>query len=194
MTRQLVFHIVIVIMFFASCNNRSISKKVNLLDTVSFEKLSKISCEYLKKQQAYCQEKYKIGKYERWDYDQSTGKLIFSDKGVQKGIIDYEEVGSVSLTSNTWLWAWDNSSIEESVKLQIATVRSFGIKRGFTRLYNAEWSADIVDGWDMAAISAYILKAKGVYRVPSNDNKLFSFMLFKKITVVDSLPKKKSQL
>jgi hypothetical protein len=55
----------------------------------------------------------------------------------------------------------------------------------------AKWSADIVDGWDMAAISAYILKAKGVYRVPSDDNKLFSFMLFKKITVVDSLPKKK---
>lgn len=58
-------------------------------------------------------------------------------------------------------------------------------------LLTAKWSADIVDGWDMAAISAYILKAKGVYRVPSDDNKLFSFMLFKKITVVDSLPKKK---
>lgn len=194
MLRQLVFYIVIVITFLSSCTNRSTSKKINLLDTVSFEQLSKISCEYLKKQQAYCQEKYKIGKYERWDYNQLTGKLIFSDKGMQKVIIDYEEVGSVSLKSNTWLWAWANSSIEENIKRQIATVRSYGIKRGFTRLYNAEWSADIVDGWDMAAISAYILKAKGVYRVPSNDNKLFSFMLFKKIVVVDSLSKKKSQL
>ncbi|QNN45143.1 hypothetical protein H9L23_21125 [Pedobacter roseus] len=149
-----------------------------------------MSCEYLKKQQAYCEEKYRIGQYERWDYDQSTGKLIFSSKGIQKLIIDYEEVGSVSLKSNTWLWAWDNSYIEEKVKKDIIKVRGYGIKRGFESLLNAKWSADIVDGWDMAAISAYILKAKGVYRVPGRDNKLFSFMLFKKITVIDSLPQK----
>jgi len=177
----------------ASCNNKS-SRKIELLDTVSFEELSKISCEYLKKQQAYCQEKYKIGQYERWNYDQLTGKLIFSDKGIQKVIIDYEEVGSVSLKSNTWLWAWGNSSIEENVKKDMATVRAYGVKRGFKSLLNAKWPADIVDGWDMAAISAYLLKAKGVYRIPSHDDKLFSFMLFKKITVVDSLSKKKSQL
>lgn len=192
MLKQLGFYIIILTMFFASCNTQSTSKKINLLDTVSFEQLSKISCEYLKKQQTYCQEKYKIGKYERWDYDQSTGKLIFSSNGVQKVIIDYEEVGSVSLTSNTWLWAWGNSSIEENVKTEISLVRSYGIKRGFKNLFNAEWSANIVDGWDMAAISAYILKAKGVYRAPGRDNKLFSFMLFKKITVIDSLPHKKS--
>ncbi|WP_051691807.1 DUF6882 domain-containing protein [Pedobacter borealis] len=178
-------------LFLSGCNTKSSSTKITLLDTVSFEELSKISCAYLKKQQAYCQDKYKIGKYERWDYDQLTGKLIFSDKGVQKVIIDYEEVGSVSLKSNTWLWAWGNSSIEENVKKEITTIRTYGIKRGFESLLKAKWSADIVDGWDMAAISAYILKAKGVYRVPSHDNKLFSFMLFKKITVVDSLLKKK---
>ena len=191
--RLLNLYIVILALFLSGCGTKSSSTKITLLDTISFEELSKISCAYLKKQQAYCQDKYKIGKYERWDYDQLTGKLIFSDKGVQKVIIDYEEVGSVSLKSNTWLWAWGNSSIEENVKKEITTIRTYGIKRGFESLFKAKWSADIVDGWDMAAISAYILKAKGVYRVPSHDNKLFSFMLFKKITVVDSLPKKKQQ-
>lgn len=191
MIKILKLYSLVLVVFLASCNNKSSSKKIELLDTVSFEELSKISCEYLKNQQAYCQDKYRIGEYERWDYDQLTGKLIFSDKGVQKVIIDYEEVGSVSLKSNTWLWAWGNSSIEENVKKEITRVRAYGIKRGFENLLTAKWSADIVDGWDIAAISAYILKAKGVYRVPSDDNKLFSFMLFKKITVVDSLPKKK---
>ncbi|MBB6237009.1 hypothetical protein HDC90_001626 [Pedobacter sp. AK013] len=92
------------------------------------------------------------------------------------------------------MWAWGNSSIEENVKKEITRVRTYGIKRGFENLLTAKWPAGIMDGWDMAAISAYILKAKGVYRIPSNDNKLFSFMLFKKITLVDSLSKKKSQL
>ncbi|MGN8058647.1 DUF6882 domain-containing protein [Pedobacter sp. 22163] len=191
MIRILKVYTLVLAVSFASCKNKTSSKKIELLDTVSFEELSKISCEYLKNQQAHCMEKYKIGKYERWDYDQRTGKLIFSDQGVRKVIIDYEEVGSVSLKSNTWLWAWGNSSIEENVKKEITTIRTYGIKRGFESLLKAKWSADIVDGWDMAAISAYILKAKGVYRTPSHDNKLFSFMLFKKITVVDSLPKKK---
>ena len=39
--------------------------------------------------------------------------------------------------------------------------------------------AEEVDGWEMTAISAYLLKAKGAYRVPTG--KTFSFMLFMEI-------------
>jgi hypothetical protein len=190
-TRLALCYIIIIVIVLSSCNCQSSSKKIDPLDTISFEQLSKISYDYLNKQQTYCQEKYKIGDYERWDYDQLTGKLIFSDKGIKKLIIDYEEVGSVSLKSNTWLWAWDNPYIEQKVKTEIPKVRLYGIKRGFKQLLTPKWSADIIDGWEMAAISAYILKAKGVYRIPSKEEKLFSFMLFKKVTILDSLTQKK---
>jgi hypothetical protein len=64
-------------------------------------------------------------------------------------------------------------------------VKKFGLKRGFERLINPKWTANQYDGWEMAAISSFLLKAKGAYRVPSNDNNLFSFMVFKKIRLTD---------
>ncbi|MCA6423929.1 MAG: hypothetical protein IM534_02090 [Chitinophagaceae bacterium] len=53
-------------------------------DTKEFEELSKISYEYLKKQQEEVEEKYGIEKYENWFYDQEKGTLSFSDKGIDK--------------------------------------------------------------------------------------------------------------
>ena len=161
-------------------------KELSELDTISFESLSKKSYDYLYLQQDICKDVYKINSYQNWYYDQTTGKLTFSDNGVVKLIIDYEEIGSVSLETKTWLWAWDNPHIEENVKQQIATIKDYGLKRNFSKLVNAKWTADEIDGWEMTAIATYLLKAKGVYRVPVNDGKLLSFMLFKKITWADT--------
>jgi hypothetical protein len=151
------------------------------LDSLSFKALSKKAYDYLYAQQDTCEAVYKIGGYQRWYYDQPTGKLTFSDSGVAKLIIDYEEVGSLSLKSNTWLWAWANPHLEEVVKSEISRVRDYGKKRDFKKLTDRKWKADEYDGWEMTAIAAYLLKAKGAYRVPSSDSLLYSFMIFKDI-------------
>ena len=161
-------------------------KELGELDTISFESLSKKSYDYLYKQQAICEDIYKISSYQNWYYHQTTGKLTFSDSGVVKLIIDYEEIGSISLATNTWLWAWGNAYIDEHVKQQIAKIKDYGSKRNFSKLVKAKWTAAEVDGWEMAAIAGYLLKAKGVYRVPVNDGMLLSFMLLKKITWADT--------
>ena len=166
--------------------SKNSKKELSELDTISFENLSKKSYDYLYKQQDICKEVYKISSYQNWYYDQTTGKLTFSDNGVVKLIIDYEEIGSVSLETNTWLWAWNNPHLEENVKQKISEVKEYGLKRNFIKLTNAKWTADEVDGWEMTAIATYLLQAKGVYRVPVNDGKLLSFMLFKKITWADT--------
>src|SRR5690606_36177256 len=123
--------------------------------------------EYLNAQQDSCNVKYDIGSYQNWFYDQTTGELTFSDNGVKKLIIDYEEVGSVSLETNTWLWAWANPHLEERVKSEIGKIKEYGEKRNFEKLTNRKWTAEEVDGWKMTAIAAYILNAKGAYRVPA---------------------------
>ncbi len=169
------------------CGDKSASlqgqrETISELDTISFESLSKKSYEYLTKQQEICQNEYKMGSFQNWYYDQATGKLTFSDSGVVKLSIEYEEIGSYSLETNTWLWSWGNSSIEENVKQQIETVRQYGKKRNFKKLTEAKWTANEYDAWEVTAIASYILKSKGVYRVPLNDGKLLSFMSFKTIT------------
>ena len=160
--------------------------KTSELDTISFENLSKNAYEYLNKQQDICTNVYKIGGYQDWYYDQLTGQLTFSDNGIKKFIIDYEEVGSLSLKSNTWLWAWENPNLEEKIKSKIGLVRDYGQRRQFEKLINPKWTADQFDGWEMTAIAAYLMKAKGAYRVPSEDSLLYSFMIYKTIRWADS--------
>ena len=156
------------------------------LDTISFADLSKKAYEYLNKKQDSNNAIYKIGSYQNWYYDQHSGELTFSDSGVKKLIIDYEEVGSLSFKSNTWLWAWANPNLEDRIKSQITMVRDFGTKRNFRKLTNPKWSADQYDGWEMTAIAAYLMQAKGAYRVPSSDSMLYSFMIYKDIRWADT--------
>ena len=167
-------------------SQKSKNPKVTELDTISFENLSKKAYEYLNKQQDICNSVYKIGTYQNWYYDQLTGELTFSDNGVKKLIIEYEEVGSVSEVTNTFLWAWANPHLEEKIKTEILKVKEYGQKRNFKKLVNSKWTADQYDGWEMTAIASYLLKTKGAYRVPTSNDKLFSFMIFKNIRWADT--------
>jgi hypothetical protein len=120
-----------------------------------------------------------LGAYERWDYYQETGLLEFSDSGIVKIRIKYEEVGSISTTTNTWLWAWDNEYLLPQVKSEILKVREYGKQHGFISLTKPKWYGDEYDGWEMTAIASYIMKAKGAYRFPTEN--LYSFVIFKEI-------------
>lgn len=144
-----------------------------------FTNFLKEAYEYLNAQQDSCQNIYNLGLYERWDYDQETGLLEFSDSGIVKIRIKYEEVGSISKTSETWLWAWNNPHLLEQVKSEIPKVKEFGLSKNYEPLTKPKWYGDEYDGWEMTAISAFVLKAKGAYRV-STDN-VYSFMIFKEI-------------
>jgi|GEM_PF-1112814 len=178
--------IIMVFCFFGliGCVDNPFKKQpaqVTELDTISFENLSKKSYDYLFKQQDSCETKFHINSYEHWFYDQATGLLTFSDSGIAKVIVEYEEVGSISNTSNTWLWSWDNASVDALIKQKMEIVKEYGKRRSFIKLTDAEWKADEVDGWEMTAISSYLLKAKGAYRCPSGDGKLLSYLIYKNI-------------
>ena len=171
-----------------ACQTKSKNKPLHQaeLDTISFADLSKKAYEYLNNQQDSSKVVYNIGRYQNWYYDQYTGELTFSDSGVKKLIIEYEEVGSLSFKSNTWLWAWANPHLEDKIKSEITLVRDIGTKRNFEKLKNPKWTADEYDAWEMTAIAAYLMKAKGAYRAPSRDSSLFSFMIYKNIRWADT--------
>jgi len=152
---------------------------------LSFEELSRKAYTYLREKQQYCQSVFRLGEYERWHYDQTTGILTFGDNNTDKLHIDFEDVGSYSLKSNTWLWAWDNPHVQENVRSEITLVRDFGEARNFSRLITAKFDAEEHDAWEMTAIAAYLMQAKGAYRAPSSDGQLYSFFIFKTISWAD---------
>jgi hypothetical protein len=145
----------------------------------AFRAFSKKAYEYLNTQQERAKSEFNLGAYERYDWDQESRRLIWSDNGVAKVIADIQFVGSISLRSDTWLWSWANPTIIKSMSEEMADVRHYGEMHGIQPLIEAKWPADEVDGWEMTAIAAYILQSKGAYRSPDTNG--FTFMVFSNI-------------
>jgi hypothetical protein len=149
--------------------------------TSEFEKLRKEAYNYLIEQQKIVEDTYGIHKYEDWFYDQETGILTFANAETKNKIVDiqYEEVGSISKTSETWLWSWANQHIEPKVRTDIEIVKNYGTENNLEPLTKSKWFADEYDAWEMTAISAYLMKAKGAYKFPLENT--YSFVIYKEI-------------
>lgn len=149
--------------------------------TSEFEVLSKKAYKYLNEQMKIVEETYGIHGYENWHYDQETGILTFSNSESQDKIVEihYEEVGSISKISQTWLWSWANPNLEPKIKTEIESVKNYGEVNNLESLTKRKWFGDEYDSWEMTAISAYLMKAKGAYRLPLENT--FTFVIYKEI-------------
>jgi hypothetical protein len=144
-----------------------------------YDQFVRDSYEYLNRVQDAAKQDFALGSYSRYDWDQDKGTLVFSDEGVAKVIANVEFVGSISNRTKTWLWSWDNATIQPSVKEHITEVRKFGELHGLRHLTTAKWEATEEDGWAMTAVTARILQAKGAYRSPNDDG--YTFFVFTSI-------------
>jgi len=124
-----------------------------------------------------------IGAFERYDYDQANKQLVFSNHGVPGVVADFEVVGTHSRVSGTWMWSWANFSMLPKVRTRMKRVRTLGEEHAFPRLTTHLWPADECDAWNMAAIAAHVLKAKGVYRSPGKSSDMY--MVLSKIRRAD---------
>jgi len=149
--------------------------------TSEFEALSKKAYKYLNEQMNIVEETYGIHSYENWCYDQETGILVFSNSESLDKIVEiqYEEVGSISKISQTWLWSWANPNLEPKIKTEIEFVKNYGEVNNLESLTKRKWFGDEYDGWEMTAITAYLMKAKGAYRLPLENT--FTFVIYKEI-------------
>ena len=141
----------------------------------AFEKLLEESIEYLDGKQATITQEFRIDQHERWDWNQDTAQLVFSNDGKPALICDVVFVGSISTRSETWLWSWANDSNVEGVKKRMREVRAYGEEHRFNKLAGAYWPAQPVDGWQMTSIAARLLNAIGAYRTPSDSG--FTYMV-----------------
>lgn len=147
-----------------------------------WEQILVASAEYSTATQKALDDDYQISSYEQWDLDQSTGDLTFSDKGVLKVTAKIQFVGSYSERSKTWLWSWGNSTISPALFKRMDVLKNLGAKHHFNKLTERTWPAQLADGWEMATVANYLLKTKGIYRVPFETG--FVFLLITDIRKV----------
>lgn len=149
---------------------------MSLMSEERFEEFLRQSEQYLRTVIAASKAEFKLDSYQRYDWDQWRGELVFSSKGIPKVVAQIQFVGSISTKTNTWLWAWANPSFLEPVRRSVLRVREFGKEHGLNRLTQDKWEAEEVDGWEMTAVAARLLEAKGAYRSPDENG--FTFMVF----------------
>lgn len=129
--------------------------------------------EELETKQDRLQERFDLSKHERWDLDQQTGEIVFSNAGVPAVAARFQFVGSTSTVSDTWLWSWANFSLERSNVEEMLTVRTFGEAQRFATLIVPKWPAAEEDGWELTAVATKVLDAEGAYRAPTEAGFVF---------------------
>jgi hypothetical protein len=132
--------------------------------------------EYTEECQARLKSEFSLSTWERYDYDQRKGELVFSTGGVPRLRTKIQIVGSTSTVSNTWLWSWDNPSILEGAAEYMHLLKTFGEQHEFERLSRARWPGDESDGWEMTCVACFLMQGEGVYRAPEEDGALFMIL------------------
>ncbi|HEU0143419.1 MAG TPA: hypothetical protein VFQ47_01420 [Nitrososphaera sp.] len=153
-----------------------ISVQSQAKDNVSYEKFLTEAMADFGPRATCLNEEYKLGSY-RWDLDQTTGKLVFSDGGIPKVIADAQIVGSYSTYSHTWMWSWANETVDENMKKDMGKIKKYGEQHNFKELVTAKWECDEDYGWKMTAAAGYLLKAKRAYRGPIEDGYVYMLIM-----------------
>ncbi len=153
-------------------------------NNVDYASLVKNSFNYAEEQQDKIIKDFFLTAYPNFNINQTTGLFIWGDENEAKVEAEFEAVGSFSEIDNSWLWAWKNDTLEQKIKSEIIKVKNYGEQNKFEKLIIPYWGAIEKDGYEMAVISANILKAKGFYRIPF-ENGIQFYILFKDIRWVN---------
>ena len=106
---------------------------------------------------------WRFGKHKTWNFSQSEGLLRFSYADGTVAECSAQAIGSYSQNDGTWSWAWDNPSINASLKRDAELMRHYGQEHKFVPLTIPEWQATLDDSWAMTAASVLVCNAAGAY-------------------------------
>lgn len=109
------------------------------------------------------QEQWGLGSADEWDVDQPSGiiRFTFADKVVTAPV---QMLGSWSRANQSFMWAWANPSVEESLSRDAARVKAFGERHDLSFLVADTVPVDEEQAADIVAIAFRITGATGFYR------------------------------
>jgi hypothetical protein len=138
--------------------------------------------------QGNLQDKYGLGKYERYLVDFETSKIQFLDGDIVKFEATFTVVGSHVPEKNHWKWAWANEVYPEWVRQKSESIKRLFEMTGYDVFKNATVSADTDMAWEFLALACRLLAAPGGYTVSSRNVK--AYLAFEQVGLVAQVPDK----
>jgi hypothetical protein len=114
-----------------------------------------------------------IGKFERWDMDMDRGDLVFSNRDGTTATCPIQIIGSHGSLGGTWLWAWANPSVPDSLRIDSMKVKEYGESHQIERLTTPEFRADEREAWALTALAVKLCESQGAYRGPAGSTAVF---------------------
>ena len=116
-----------------------------------------------------------------WNVDQDNGEIVFTTPDGVTATAPVQIIGTYNSLDSTWLWAWDNSSIDVALQFHAGKVREYGFKHGIDELTTRKLQCTEDDAWMLTALACKLCDAQGAYRGPADST--FIFMTFGDVTL-----------
>lgn len=108
-----------------------------------------------------------------WQLNQDTGIITFTSPEGLVASAPAQVVGSYNIVDSTWLWAWDNPSIEPTLTEHSKITRDYGTKRGIAELTTAKLTTTQEKCWEFTSLTCKLGNNQGAYRGPAGETMVF---------------------
>jgi len=134
------------------------------------------------------------------DNQESLSKLIGENEGkldIEKGVLSFNDdldfnvniLGTLSLESNKWHWAWDNEKVGFSEKLikEAEEIKEIGEKYNIEHFTTNVFDADLLEGHIIAMTVSGIMDDSAYYAVDYDEIMIFVTIKSEKIPHDDTI-------
>jgi hypothetical protein len=125
-------------------------------------------------------ERWGLGTAQRWVLDQDQGRITWSfpDRIVSA---DAQILGSWNGTVNSFVWSWDNDTIQDQLCVTASQARAFGVENDVVALRSSPLNLDESQARDLVALAFRLGDCTGLYH--PYDGKLASYITFGAVTI-----------
>jgi len=116
---------------------------------------------------------WRFGQHANWSMNQDEGLLRFAFADGMVAEAPAQAVGSYSEVDRSWMWAWENPSINEFLKRDALRMRAYGEEHAIGRLTRPQWRADMEWAWSMTALTAKLCDAQGAFCGSAGPTRMF---------------------
>ncbi len=108
-----------------------------------------------------------------WSADLDRGLLVFTSPRGIGATCTLQIIGTLNIQDGTWLWAWDNPSIDPKLQEHARAVKKYGEEHHLERLTARKFPCTETAAWEFTAIACKLNGAEGAYRGPAGNTLVF---------------------
>jgi hypothetical protein len=128
-------------------------------------------------------ERWGLGSAKRWVLDQDLGQIVWSFED-HVASAPAQILGSWNGKVSSWVWSWDNESVQAPLRTTAEEVRAIGVLNGIGALATSPLKLNEEQVRDLVAVAFRLAGATGLYH--HYDGVLATYITFGPVTLEEA--------